>query len=596
MLRSPLFLVVGAVLLWFSAAFLVWPNVRLFGEVFMPDGEPSFRAFERLGSSRRAMDSLRNSFLLAVVLSVTVNLVGVFIVLATRYFDIRGARILYLGYATTLIYGGIVQVAGYKIIYGEHGFVTNLLAGAFPDMDRAWFTGMAAVVFVMTVAATGNHLLFMTNALARVDFQTVEAAKMMGASTWRVLLTIVLPTIRPMLYAITILTFLGGLGALAAPQVLGGTGFQTITPMILTFANSPSSRDLAATLAIVLGVSTMVLLAVLNRMEKGGTYFAVSKVPTAMKKQKIGNRWANAAVHAAAYALLAVYVVPPLLIVVFSFTSASSISSGTLTWESFTLKNYALVFSDYKAFWPFLVSLGYGAFASVTVVAGMLFVARLLQKHRNNVTACIEFVLHIPWILPSTLIALGLIIAYDHASWIMGNVVLTGTVALLGITYVILKIPFTLRMLKAAFTGVPDQLEEAAAILGAGPLTTFRLVLLPVVLPTAAAIAALNFNSLLDDYDTAVFVSHPLYQPLGIVIKNATAEDTLNDGTALTFVYTVLLMLITATTMWLVYGRPSAGRLSAGRRSASRRSASRRNRAASAHPASAAVEPVTTRI
>lgn len=580
MLRSPLFIVVAAVLLWFSAAFLVWPNLRLLGEVFAPEGRPSFRAFERLGSSQRAMDSLRNSFLLAIVLSVTVNLVGVFIVLVTRYFDIKGARVLYLGYATTLIYGGIVQVAGYKIIYGEHGFVTNLLAGAFPDMDRAWFTGMVAVVFVMTVAGTGNHLLFMTNALARVDFQTVEAAKMMGASTWRVLLTIVLPTIRPMLYAITILTFLGGLGALAAPQVLGGTGFQTITPMILAFANTPSSRDLAATLAIVLGISTMVLLAILNRMEKGGTYFAVSKVPSALKKQRIENRWANAAVHTAAYLLLAVYVLPPALIVVFSFTSASAISSGTLGPASFTLANYELVFTDYAAFWPFLVSIGYGAFASITVVVGMLFVARLLQKYRNKVSSCIEFVLHIPWILPSTLIALGLVIAYDHASAIMGNVVLTGTVALLGITYVILKIPFTLRMLKAAFTGVPDQLEEAAAILGAGPLTTFRLVLLPVVAPTAAAIAALNFNSLLDDYDTAVFVSHPLYQPLGIVIKNATAEDTLNDSTALTFVYTVLLMLITAATMWLVYGRPAGGL--------------RRKKARAAAPAAVAGEPVAT--
>ena len=581
MLRSPLFLVVAAVLLWFSAAFLVWPNLRLLGEVFAPEGNPSFRAVERLTSSQRAMDSLRNSFGLAVVLSVTVNLVGVFIVLATRYFDIKGARFLYLGYATTLIYGGIVQVAGYKIIYGEHGLVTNLLAGVFPGMDRAWFTGMAAVVFVMTVAGTGNHLLFMTNALARVDFQTVEAAKMMGASAWRVLLTIVLPTIRPMLYAITILTFLGGLGALAAPQVLGGTSFQTITPMILTFANSPSSRDLAATLAIVLGISTMVLLGILNRMEKGGTYFAVSKVPAALKKQRIENPWANAVIHVAAYLLLAVYVLPPLLITVFSFTSASAISSGTLSWGSFTLANYELVFTDYKAFWPFLVSIGYGAFASITVVVGMLFVARLLQKYRNKVTVFIEFVLHIPWILPSTLIALGLIIAYDHASWIMGNVVLTGTVALLGITYVILKIPFTLRMLKAAFTGVPDQLEEAAAILGAGPLTTFRLVLLPVVAPTAAAIAALNFNSLLDDYDTAVFVSHPLYQPLGIVIKNATAEDTLNDGTALTFVYTVLLMIITATTMWLVYGRPSAG--------------GRRKKTTAVPPVDAPSQPLTTR-
>ncbi|WP_368074303.1 ABC transporter permease subunit [Arthrobacter sp. 24S4-2] len=221
LLRSPLFLIVGAVLLWFSVTFLIYPNVRLLGTVFMPEGQFSFEAIRRLTSSQRAMESLRNSFVLAVVLSVTVNAVGIFIVLATQYFDIKGARILWLGYASTLIYGGIVLVAGYKFIYGDSGFVTRLLLNVFPGMNAGWFTGMFAVVFVMTFACTGNHLLFLGNALAKVDFQTIEAARMMGASSWNVLGRIVLPTLMPMVYAITILTFLGGLGALAALRYSG---------------------------------------------------------------------------------------------------------------------------------------------------------------------------------------------------------------------------------------------------------------------------------------------------------------------------------------------------------------------------------------
>ncbi|MCZ9882993.1 ABC transporter permease [Arthrobacter sp. B2a2-09] len=566
LLRSPLFLVVAAVLLWFSVTFLIYPNLTLLGTVFMPEGQLSFDAIRRLMSSQRAMESLRNSFLLAVILSVTVNAVGIFIVLATRYFDIKGARVLWLGYASTLIYGGIVLVAGYKFLYGDSGFITRLLLNVFPGMSASWFTGMFAVVFVMTFACTGNHLLFFGNALAKVDFQTIEAARMMGASSWKVLRSIVLPTLMPMVYAITILTFLGGLSALAAPQVLGGEDFQTVTPMILTFANAPSSRDLAATLAMILGLSTIVLLAVMNRLEKGGTYFSVSKVPVFLQKQKIENPVANVVVHAVAYALFAVYALPPVLIVIFSFTDAASIQSATLDPGSFTLNNYLRVFTDYSALWPFLVSIGYSAVATTVVVFGLLFVARLVQKFRNPATAAIEYILHIPWILPSTMVALGLIVTFDHSEWLVGNIVLTGTLAILAIAYVIGKIPFTLRMLKAAFAAVPDQLEEAAAILGAGSFTTFRRILLPIVAPTAAAVAALNFNHLLDDYDTAVFLAHPLYQPLGIVIKNATSNDTLTDTTALTFVYTVILMAITGVTMWLVYGRGAGSGVSRRRR------------------------------
>ncbi|MCU6231535.1 hypothetical protein, partial [Enterobacter cloacae] len=98
-------IVVLIVSLWFVATFLVLPNTTLLIRTFFPSGEFSGRALEKLWSSERAMTSLRNSFVLAVTLAITVNAVGIFIVLVTKYFLVRGSRVLWLGYATTLIYG-----------------------------------------------------------------------------------------------------------------------------------------------------------------------------------------------------------------------------------------------------------------------------------------------------------------------------------------------------------------------------------------------------------------------------------------------------------------------------------------------------------
>ncbi|MFF2021959.1 ABC transporter permease [Streptomyces sp. NPDC058171] len=557
MLRSPVVVVAGVALAWFVFTFLIYPNAVLLKEVFAPGGSFSGRALQKLWSSERALDSLRNSFVLAAVLTVTVNVLGVFIVLVTRYFAVRGARLLWLGYATTLVYGGVVAVSGYSFVYGETGFVTRLLLGVAPGWDPAWFSGMFAVVVVMTLTGTGYHMLFLSSALARLDHQTIEAAQQLGSSPWRILRTIVLPVLKPTLFAVTVLTFLGGLAAFAAPQVLGGREFQTITPMILTFSGNPGSRDLAATLALVLGLATLLLLAVLNRIQAQGTYFSVSKVSTALTKQRIGSPVANAVVHVLAYALFVVYLVPPLLIVLFSFTDAATIASGDLGAGRFTLANYERVLTDAAASWPFVVSVGYAAVTAVVVLVMMLFVARILQKFVNVVTVTIEYLLHIPWVLPSTLTALGLIITYSVPRLPVGGVVLSGTVGLLAVAYVTAKIPFTLRMLKAAYASIPVSLEEAAALLGAGTLRTYRRVLLPLVLPAAAAVSALNFTSLLDDYDTAVFLAHPLYQPLGIAIQNATRGEGTSDATALTFVYTVLLMVISTLAMWFVYGRNS---------------------------------------
>ncbi len=362
-----------------------------------------------------------------------------------------------------------------------------------------------------------------------------------------------------MIFAVTVLTFLTGLGALTAPLVLGGTGFQTVAPMIVRFSKSTSSRDLAALLAIVLGVATIVLLAIMNRVEKSGVYFSVAKVATPLQKQRIRNPVVNGVVHVVAYALFVVYALPVILIVLFSFLDSKSVQTGTITLDSFTLRNYATVLGSPDVLRPFIVSLVYSALAAVIVVAGLLFVARMIQRNRNWVTATLEYLLHIPWILPTILIALALLQTFDRPQPLIGGQVLTGTTWLLLVAYIIVKVPCTLRLLKAAFASVPQSLEDAARILGAKSVTTFRRVLVPLVIPTVADITALNFNSLLDDYDAAVFLYQPLYEPLGIAIKASTEGEANLDSMSITFVYTVLLMIIMGLTMYLVYGR-SGGR------------------------------------
>jgi iron(III) transport system permease protein len=549
------FWLIGLLLAWFIGTLLIVPNMNLIYTTFFVDGAFSIEPIEKLLKSERAIKSLMNSFILAITLVVTVNIVGIFIVLVLEYFDIVGSKILRIGYYTTLVYGGIVLVAGYKFIYGETGFLTQILLNFFPNMNTNWFTGYAAVVFVMTFSTTSNHVLFLSNAIRNVDYQTIEAAKNMGASTWKILLQVVLPVLKPVLLSLSVLLFLSGLGAMAAPLIVGGENFQTINPMILTFARSMGSRDIAALLALILGLATILLLYMTTRLERNGNYMSVSKVKTKIKKQKIQNKFVNVIVHIFAYLLFVIYVLPIIIIIIFSFTDTYSISTGTLSWNHFTFENYARILMDVSAYKPFLVSIVYSGLAGIIVVSLVLFVARLIHKHNNKLTSLLEYLLHIPWLLPSTLIALGLIMTFDRPRFIMGNQVLTGTLILMLIAYVIEKIPFTLRMLKASFYSIDPSLEDAAKNLGARPFYTFIKILLPIILPSALAILALNFNAQLSDYDLSVFLYHPLFQPLGIVIQNSTDPTASVDAKAMTFVYSVLLMVISTVVIYFVYGR-----------------------------------------
>ncbi len=83
------------------------------------------------------------------------------------------------------------------------------------------------------------------------------------------------------------MVFISGLSAVAAPPFIGGIKIQTINPMIITFAGGWGSRDLAALLAIILGIATTKLLTLSRIRKKSGNIIFLSKKLKPLKKQKI---------------------------------------------------------------------------------------------------------------------------------------------------------------------------------------------------------------------------------------------------------------------------------------------------------------------
>lgn len=190
------------------------------------------------------------------------------------------------------------------------------------------------------------------------------------------------------------------------------------------------------------------------------------------------------------------------------------------------------------------------------VIAAIISIAcvRIVQKSKNKLNKLYEYGVLIPWLLPSTMIALGLTVAYGDHNPLIFNKVLVGTAVVLLIGYVVIKLPFSYRMIKAAFFSIDDDLEEAAKCIGASTFYTLRKVVIPVILPAVMSVVILNFNSLLSDYDMTVFLYHPLLQPLGIVIKAASDEAASIDARAMSFVYTVVLMILSSIALYFGQG------------------------------------------
>ena len=542
-------------LIWFLVTFIIYPNIDLVLSVFVKDGQFTLDAVNRVLKSPRAIQSIMNSFKLALSLIVTVNVVGLLCVLFTEYFDIKGAKILKLGYMTSLIYGGVVLATGYKFVYGPYGMITRILQNFLPNLDPNWFVGYGAVLFIMTFSGTANHTLFLTNTIRGVDYHTIEAARNMGAKPFTVFRKIVLPTLTPTLFALTIMIFLSGLSAVAAPMIVGGKQFQTINPMIITFAGMGNSRDLAALLAIVLGIATTILLSIMNRIEKGGNYISISKTKAPLKKQKITSKPWNIIAHIVAYALFVVFMLPLIFIVLYSFTDPVAIQTGNLSLANFTLENYHQFFTNSVAFSPFLVSFVYASLAAITATVLAVVFARVVRKHKARFDSLFEYGALLPWLLPNTLLAISLLFTFNQPQPLVFNFILVGTLVILLIGYIIVKIPFSYRMVRAILFSVDDEMEDAARSMGASPFYTMMKVIIPFILPVVLSVIALNFNSLLTDFDLSVFLYHPLAQPLGITIRSAGDETATSNAQALVFVYTIVLMIISSAVLYFTQRR-----------------------------------------
>lgn len=527
-----------------------------------------------------------NSLKLAVCLVITVNVVGISIVLLTEYFDIKGAKILRLGYMTTLIYSGVALVTGYQFLYDGNGMMTQWLIKLFPMMNKQWFSGFRAVLFTMTFACTSNHALFLRNAIRGIDYNTVEAARNLGAKPFKVLWKVVMPTLLPTLFSLTVMTFITGLCAMSAPTLLG---YNSINPEIVRLAGSSTADEAfpqarAALLSIILALFTIALLTTLNHYEKKGHYLSVSKTKAKLVKQKITNPVWNVLAHIYAYVLFLIYMTPVAMIVLFAFQNWPAVRAKSLNVGEWTLINFfgtqdysyttsrgkqklrqgviSGVFSNSDTVGGIRLSFVLSALAAALACVIVVVAVNYIFKHRNKKRAAIvEACLLFPWLLPTILICYSFRTFFNGEVWyVLGkNMYYRENVRfLIVMAYTVVKLPFALRMVKAAFYAIDDELEDAARNLGASSLVTFLRVKLPIVLPSVLAVFALNFNALFTEYDMSATFHSSYGKSYAMVIQSMTAEEGRDgynmNGSGRRCASTVFIMIISGLILYLVYG------------------------------------------
>ena len=165
-----------------------------------------------------------------------------------------------------------------------------------------------------------------------------------------------------------------------------------------------------------------------------------------------------------------------------------------------------------RALAAYRVTFGCAAIAGlINLVFGPLL-AWILVRYRFPGRALIDALVDLPFALPTAVAGITLTALYAPNGWIgqwlhaLGwKVAYTPTGIVVAMVFV--SLPFLVRSVQPVLEQLEADIEEAAATLGAGRLTTLRRIVLPTLWPSILAGFALAFARAIGEYGSVIFIA-----------------------------------------------------------------------------------------
>jgi spermidine/putrescine transport system permease protein len=200
------------------------------------------------------------------------------------------------------------------------------------------------------------------------------------------------------------------------------------------------------------------------------------------------------------FGLVVVFLYAPIaILLVFSFNN-SDVPSFPLS--GFTLHWYREFLGNAELRNALGTSAIVAAVSSVGAVCLGVLASIALARRHFRAKALVSAFLLAPLVIPYVVFGIALLLLF-HTLGIPRSLV---TIV---IGHIVISLPYTILVLVPRLEQIDVALEEAASDLGAGPLTTFRAVTLPLILPAVVSALLIAFTTSFDEYAVASFVVGP---------------------------------------------------------------------------------------
>jgi iron(III) transport system permease protein len=155
-------------------------------------------------------------------------------------------------------------------------------------------------------------------------------------------------------------------------------------------------------------------------------------------------------------------------------------------------------------------------------------VAYVIVKSRFKARALLDFLCWLPWAIPGILLGMALL-------WtlllIHKFVPIYGTMGALVLAMAISGLPVCVQVMKSFLMQLSNELEEASMVSGASWFTTYRRIVLPLILPCLIVVGLIEFISAARNISTVVLLATGQTRPLSLLMLDYAAGAELERAT-----------------------------------------------------------------
>ena len=380
-----------------------------------------------------------------------------------------------------LVIPGILFTVAWILLGSPKIGLVNLSLQALFNLDGpVWnIYSMWGMIWVDGLHYSPVAFLLMTAAFRAMDPSLEESAMMSGANVFQVLWRVTLKLAWPAILATFLILFVRAIESFEAPALLGlPVGIQVFTSSIYEAVHRyPSQVGLASAYAITLLVITSVGIYFVTRLSGTGSKYATMTGKGFRPRQiDLGPwRWLAAAVFAVYFSLI---VVLPFAVLLWSSFQRFYAVPSMQALQNLTLDPYRFILAYPnlgRAVWNSLL-LSFGSATLIMLITSVI--CWITVKTKLPGRWLLDNLASLPMVFPGLVLGLALMIFYLNV-----DVGVYGTIWILFIAYVTRFMPYGLRFNTTSMLQIHKELEESAAMSGAGWGTTFWRIVLPLLKP-----------------------------------------------------------------------------------------------------------------